>query len=203
MLTDKQTQELNWQKNYGIIPAIIQHYVSGEVLMMGYMNADALKVTENTGKVTLYSRSKQRLWTKGESSGNYLKVISLTPDCDNDTLLIMASPLGPTCHNNTSSCFNIAVSDFSFIYNLEILLRERKLADPNNSYTARLYNSGIKRIAQKVGEEGIETALAGIMQNQQEIINESADLVYHLLILLGDQKIDFSQVIAKLRERNI
>ncbi|PLK58208.1 bifunctional phosphoribosyl-AMP cyclohydrolase/phosphoribosyl-ATP diphosphatase [Candidatus Palibaumannia cicadellinicola] len=203
MLTEKQPQGLNWQKTNGIMPAIIQHSVSGEVLMMGYMNTDALKVTEQTGHVTFYSRSKQRLWTKGESSGNVLQVISLHPDCDNDTLLILAYPLGPTCHNGARSCFHPAVSDWGFLYHLEILLRERKIADPKSSYTARLYSSSTKRIAQKVGEEGLETALAGTVQDQEELINEAADLVYHLLVLLLDQTLDFSKVIAKLRERHL
>ncbi|ABF14096.1 bifunctional phosphoribosyl-AMP cyclohydrolase/phosphoribosyl-ATP diphosphatase HisIE [Candidatus Palibaumannia cicadellinicola] len=203
MLTEKQFQDINWQKNGNIMPVIIQHSISGEVLMMGYMNANALKATEQTGKVTFYSRSKQRLWTKGESSGNYLQVMSLYLDCDNDTLLILAYPLGPTCHNGMSSCFHPAISNFSFLYSLEKLLCQRKNLDPTNSYTARLYNSSTKRIAQKVGEEAIETAIAGIVQNQSELINEAADLVYHLLILLLDQQVDFSQVIAKLRERHL
>ncbi|AIN47317.1 bifunctional phosphoribosyl-AMP cyclohydrolase/phosphoribosyl-ATP diphosphatase HisIE [Candidatus Palibaumannia cicadellinicola] len=203
MLTQKKLQGLNWEKTNGIIPAIVQHSVSGEVLMMGYMNADALKVTEQTSHVTFYSRSKQRLWTKGESSGNFLQVINLYPDCDNDTLLILACPLGPTCHNGTRSCFHPAVSDWVFLYHLEMLLRERQFADPESSYTARLYHSGTKRIAQKVGEEGLETALAGTVEDQEELINEAADLVYHLLVLLLDQTLNFSKVIAKLRERHL
>jgi len=184
------------------MPTIVQHVVSGEVLMMGYMNDDALHMTEETDQVTFYSRSKQRLWTKGESSGNVLNVVSLYPDCDNDTLLILVRSQYPTCHNGTSSCFHPAASDFGFLYQLEVLLRERKSADPYRSYTARLYASHTHKIAQKVGEEGLETALAAILPDREDIINEAADLVYHLIVLLQDKNLDFSQVIARLRDRH-
>ncbi|MEN3260444.1 bifunctional phosphoribosyl-AMP cyclohydrolase/phosphoribosyl-ATP diphosphatase HisIE [Sodalis endosymbiont of Spalangia cameroni] len=202
MLTEQQRQQLDWQKNGGLLPAIVQHAVSGEVLMLGYMNADALQATEQSGQVTFYSRSKQRLWTKGESSGHVLHLVSLHPDCDNDTLLILAHPKGPTCHNGTSSCFAPASSDWGFLYTLETLLGERKNADPHSSYTASLYASGTKRIAQKVGEEGVETALAATVHDKEELTNEAADLVYHLLVLLQDQELDLSRVIGRLRERH-
>lgn len=202
MLTEQQRQQLDWQKNGGLLPAIVQHAVSGEVLMLGYMNADALQATEQSGQVTFYSRSKQRLWTKGESSGHVLQLVSLYPDCDNDTLLILAHPKGPTCHNGTSSCFAPASSDGGFLYTLETLLGERKNADPHSSYTASLYASGTKRIAQKVGEEGVETALAATVHDKEELTNEAADLVYHLLVLLQDQELDLSRVIGRLRERH-
>lgn len=202
MLTEQQRQQLDWQKNGGLLPAIVQHAVSGEVLMLGYMNADALQATEQSGQVTFYSRSKQRLWTKGESSGHVLQLVSLYPDCDNDTLLILAHPKGPTCHNGTSSCFAPASSNGGFLYTLETLLGERKNADPHSSYTASLYASGTKRIAQKVGEEGVETALAATVHDKEELTNEAADLVYHLLVLLQDQELDLSRVIGRLRERH-
>ncbi|EFE93656.1 bifunctional phosphoribosyl-AMP cyclohydrolase/phosphoribosyl-ATP diphosphatase HisIE [Serratia odorifera] len=202
MLTEQQKNRLDWQKTGQLMPAIVQHAVSGEVLMLGYMNQEALAATEQSGKVTFFSRSKQRLWTKGESSGNVLNVVSITPDCDNDTLLILARPIGPTCHLGNSSCFHPANSDWGFLYQLEQLLAERKHADPSSSYTASLYASGTKRIAQKVGEEGVETALAATVNDRAELTNEASDLIYHLLVLLQDQQLDLSTVIGRLRERH-
>ena len=202
MLTAEQLSQLDWEKTDGMIPAIIQHKVSGEVLMLGYMNAQALEETLTSGNVTFWSRTKGRLWTKGESSGNFLKVVSITPDCDNDSLLILANPLGPTCHTGTSSCFSPAESDWGFLYQLEQLLAARKSADPDSSYTASLYARGTKRIAQKVGEEGVETALAATVNDRFELTNEASDLIYHLLVLLQDQELDLSTVINNLRARH-
>ncbi len=203
MLTTKQRGELDWNKTDDMMPAIIQHAVSGEVLMLGYMNPEALAQTEVSGNVTFYSRTKQRLWTKGETSGHFLKVVSITPDCDNDTLLILATPVGPTCHLGTSSCFGEqAHHEWHFLYQLEQLLAERKHADPGSSYTAKLYSSGTKRIAQKVGEEGVETALAATVRDRDELVNEASDLMYHLLVLLQDQELDLGKVIANLRSRH-
>ena len=193
---------LDWQKTDGLMPVIVQHAVSGEVLMLGYMNQDALAKTEETGKVTFYSRTKQRLWTKGETSGNFLNVVSITPDCDNDTLLALVNPIGPTCHKGTSSCFGETGHQWLFLYQLEQLLAERKHADPESSYTAKLYASGTKRIAQKVGEEGVETALAATVHDQFELKNEASDLMYHLLVLLQDQELDLTKVIENLRKRH-
>ncbi|AKJ42525.1 Phosphoribosyl-ATP pyrophosphatase [Pragia fontium] len=202
MLTQQQQNQLDWEKVDGMIPAIVQHAISGEVLMLGYMNPEALHATEQSGKVTFFSRTKQRLWTKGESSGNFLNVVSITPDCDNDSLLILANPQGPTCHNGTNSCFAPAETDWTFLYQLEQLLASRKHADPQTSYTAKLYASGTKRIAQKVGEEGVETALAATVNDREELTNEASDLIYHLLVLLQDQDLDLSTVINRLRERH-
>ncbi|WP_279028121.1 bifunctional phosphoribosyl-AMP cyclohydrolase/phosphoribosyl-ATP diphosphatase HisIE [Gibbsiella quercinecans] len=202
MLTEQQKAQLDWEKTDNLMPAIIQHAVSGEVLMLGYMNPAALAATEESGKVTFFSRTKQRLWTKGESSGNFLNVVSITPDCDNDTLLVLANPVGPTCHQGTSSCFHPATSDWGFLYQLEQLLAERKNASPDTSYTAKLYASGTKRIAQKVGEEGVETALAATVHDRDELTNEASDLIYHLLVLLQDQDLDLSKVIGCLRARH-
>lgn len=154
MLTEQQRHELDWEKTDGLMPVIVQHAVSGEVLMLGYMNPEALDKTIESGKVTFFSRTKQRLWTKGETSGNFLNVVSIASDCDNDTLLVLANPIGPTCHKGTSSCFGNTAHQWLFLYQLEQLLAERKSADPETSYTAKLYASGTKRIAQKVGEEG-------------------------------------------------
>ncbi|HHL2709995.1 TPA: bifunctional phosphoribosyl-AMP cyclohydrolase/phosphoribosyl-ATP diphosphatase HisIE [Yersinia enterocolitica] len=202
MLSEQQINQLDWEKVDNLMPAIVQHAVSGEVLMMGYMNKEALAVTEETGKVTFFSRTKQRLWTKGESSGHFLNVVNIYPDCDNDTLLILVNPIGPTCHLGNNSCFAPAASDWGFLYQLEQLLASRKSADPASSYTAKLYASGTKRIAQKVGEEGVETALAATVNDREELINEASDLMYHLLVLLQDQDLDLSKVIGRLRERH-
>ncbi|MCG8709022.1 bifunctional phosphoribosyl-AMP cyclohydrolase/phosphoribosyl-ATP diphosphatase HisIE [Brenneria sp. 4F2] len=202
MLNDEQRNQLDWKKTDGLMPVVVQHAVSGEVLMLGYMNQDALKATEDSGKVTFFSRTKQRLWTKGETSGNFLNVASITPDCDNDTLLILANPIGPTCHLGNNSCFSPAASEWLFLYELEQLLAERKSADPASSYTARLYASGTKRIAQKVGEEGLETALAATVHDREELTNEAADLMYHLLVLLQDQDLSLATIINRLRERH-
>lgn len=202
MLTEQQLAQLDWVKTDGMMPAVIQHAVSGEVLMHGYMNQQALEKTLATGKVTFWSRTKQRLWTKGESSEHFLNVVSITPDCDNDTLLVLANPVGPTCHLGTSSCFSPAAADWTFLYQLEQLLAERKHADPKSSYTASLYASGTKRIAQKVGEEGVEVALAATVNDRHELTNEASDLVYHLLVLLQDQDLNLSTVIENLRQRH-
>ena len=184
------TEQLDWEKTDGMMPAIVQHAVSGEVLMLGYMNKEALEKTEATGKVTFYSRTKQRLWTKGETSGHVLNVVSITPDCDNDTLLVLVNPIGETGHQ------------WLFLYQLEQLLAERKHADPESSYTAKLYASGTKRIAQKVGEEGVETALAATVNDRFELKNEASDLMYHLLVLLQDQGLNLGEVIDNLRARH-
>ena len=202
MLTEQQLAQLDWEKTADLMPVIVQHAQSGEVLMLGYMNQAALTQTIDSGKVTFFSRSKQRLWTKGESSGHFLNLVSITPDCDNDTLLVLANPIGPTCHLGTSSCFADTHHDWHFLYQLEQLLASRKNADPDSSYTARLYASGTKRIAQKVGEEGVETALAATVNDREELTNEASDLVYHLLVLLQDQKLDLSAVIKNLRQRH-
>jgi len=202
VLTEQQLAQLDWVKTDGMMPAIVQHAVSGEVLMHGYMNQQALDKTLATGKVTFWSRTKQRLWTKGESSEHFLNVVSITPDCDNDTLLVLANPVGPTCHLGTSSCFSPAAADWTFLYQLEQVLAERKHADPKSSYTASLYASGTKRIAQKVGEEGVEVALAATVNDRHELTNEASDLVYHLLVLLQDQDLNLSTVIENLRQRH-
>ena len=202
LLTGEQISQLDWEKVDNLMPAIIQHAVSGEVLMLGYMNQEALSVTQSSGKVTFYSRTKERLWTKGETSENYLNVVSITPDCDNDTLLVLVNPVGPTCHKGNNSCFHPAETDWAFLYQLEELLASRKTADPESSYTAKLYASGTKRIAQKVGEEGVEVALAATVNDRFELKNEASDLVYHLLVLLQDQDLNLSAVIENLRQRH-
>ena len=202
MLTLEQINQLDWQKVGDLMPVIIQHAVSGDVLMLGYMNKEALEHSITTGKVTFYSRTKERLWTKGETSGHFLELVDIAPDCDHDSLLILVYPLGPTCHNGTKSCFSSAQSEWGFLFELEQLLASRKNADPNSSYTAKLYQDGTKRIAQKVGEEGVETALAATVRDREELKNESADLIYHLLVLLQDQNLNLQDVIGILKSRH-
>ncbi|MCO7049831.1 bifunctional phosphoribosyl-AMP cyclohydrolase/phosphoribosyl-ATP diphosphatase HisIE [Proteus terrae] len=202
MMNNETLAQLDWEKVDNLMPVVIQNAISGDVLMLGYMNKEALNVTLESGNVTFCSRTKQRLWTKGETSGNFLKLVNIYPDCDNDTLLILANPIGPTCHNGTESCFAPAQSQWGFLYELENLLRDRKNASPDSSYTARLYASGTKRIAQKVGEEGVETALAATVNDREELKNEASDLLYHLMVLLQDQSLSLSDVIGCLQERH-
>ncbi|WP_318476924.1 bifunctional phosphoribosyl-AMP cyclohydrolase/phosphoribosyl-ATP diphosphatase HisIE [Photobacterium leiognathi] len=198
---------INWEKVAGLIPAIVQDNASGQVLMLGYMNEDALQKTLDTKQVTFWSRTKERLWTKGETSGNVLQLKSIQLDCDQDTLLVQVDPIGPTCHLNTTTCFDSDESDAQppslvFIHQLEQLLASRKGADPESSYTASLYARGTKRISQKVGEEGVEVALAATSGDKAELVCESADLIYHLLVLLQDQGLSLSDVTNKLQERH-
>ena len=204
MLTEQQRAMINWDKVGGLLPAIVQHAQNGEVLMLGYMTPEALEKTLQTRQVTFFSRTKQRLWTKGETSGHILWATRMGLDCDNDTLLILAEPHGATCHLGTDSCFEeTAVEpDLIFLGKLESILMARKTVDPQTSYTARLYAKVTKRIAQKVGEEGVETALAAVAGDKDELINESADLLYHLMVLLQDQDLQLRDVIRRLRERH-
>ncbi|MDH2998705.1 bifunctional phosphoribosyl-AMP cyclohydrolase/phosphoribosyl-ATP diphosphatase [Pasteurellaceae bacterium LFhippo2] len=198
------TTQINWQKVDNLLPVIVQNAQTLEVLMLGYMNQEALDKTLAEKKVTFFSRTKQRLWTKGESSGNFLNVVDMSLDCDQDTLLILADPIGPTCHTGTESCFSglSAEPDWTFFSKLERLIAARKGADPESSYTAHLYARGTKRIAQKVGEEGVETALAATVKDRDETICEAADLAYHLTVLLQDADLAWADVIGKLKERH-
>ena len=193
--------QLDWTKSNDLLSAIVQHYLTGEVLMLGYMNAEALLQTQISGQVTFYSRSKQRLWTKGESSGHVLFLKSIRRDCDADTLLVQAEPKGPTCHLGTSSCFGEAVQPpLGFLAELDALVASRKAELPEGSYTTRLFSGGTRRIAQKVGEEGVETALAAVTQGDDELLNEAADLIFHLTVLLrarGFGLADVTQVLIK------
>lgn len=202
MLTEETQAKLDWEKTGGLIPAIVQDAVSGRVLMLGYMNKEALKQTLETKKVTFFSRTKNRLWTKGETSGNFLHLVDIGTDCDNDTLLVLVNADGPTCHLGTTSCFGNLEPKWQFLRDLELLLGSRRTADPATSYTASLYARGTKRIAQKVGEEGVETALAATVHDREELKNEAADLVYHLLVLLQDQDLELADVIGILRDRH-
>ncbi len=202
-ITAESVDTLAWDKMDGLLPAIVQDAISGKVLMQGYMNADALNKTLKSGNVTFYSRSKSRLWMKGETSGNTLELVNVSADCDNDSLLILATPNGPTCHTGSESCwFDNNISDFTFLADLERILASRRSADPQSSYTASLYQKGIKRIAQKVGEEGVETALAATVNDTDELKNEAADLLYHLTVLLQASDCSLSDVIQVLKQRH-
>ncbi|MGN6740504.1 bifunctional phosphoribosyl-AMP cyclohydrolase/phosphoribosyl-ATP diphosphatase HisIE [Dyella sp.] len=195
--------QLDWAKGDGLLPAIIQHAQTGEVLMLGYMNAEALDVTQRTGHVTFFSRSKQRLWTKGESSGHVLALQSIRVDCDADTLLVQALPHGPTCHTGTSSCFGDEVRPpLGFLAELDALVAQRHAERPDGSYTTRLFEGGVRRIAQKVGEEGVETALAGVAQGDEELLGEAADLLFHLSVLLRARGLSLTEVAALLAKRH-
>ncbi|ATG74069.1 bifunctional phosphoribosyl-AMP cyclohydrolase/phosphoribosyl-ATP diphosphatase HisIE [Zobellella denitrificans] len=195
--------QLDWDKVDGLMPAIVQDCHSGRVLMLGYMNREALEKTQATGQVTFFSRTKNRLWTKGETSGHVLQLRDLSTDCDQDTLLAMVEPIGPTCHLGNVSCFNDQqLPSLSFLAELEQVLASRKGADPATSYTASLYAKGTKRIAQKVGEEGVETALAATVHDHEELVSESADLLYHLTVLLQQEGLQLTDVVNKLKARH-
>ncbi|GEA06701.1 histidine biosynthesis bifunctional protein HisIE [Alteromonas sp. KUL42] len=203
IITNENSNKLAWDKMDNLLPAIVQDALSGKVLMQGYMDQDALAKTLETGKVTFFSRSKQRLWTKGETSGNTLDLVSVACDCDQDSLLVLANPNGPTCHTGVESCwFDGNTPAFTFLADLERVLAARKDADPKSSYTASLYNKGIKRIAQKVGEEGVETALAATVHDKEELKNEAADLLYHLTVLLQASDMSLNDALSVLRERH-
>ena len=191
---------IDWSK--GLIPAIVQDADSGLVLMLGYMDAKALAATCELGHVTFYSRSKQRLWTKGETSGHFLKLRSIAIDCDGDTLLLMARPVGPACHNGTTTCFGeFPGPELSFLGQLDRLVEQRYHERPEGSYTTRLFEAGTRRMAQKVGEEGGATALAAVAQDADDLLAESADLVFHLLVLLRDRGLGLADVAKVLRAR--
>lgn len=203
-MNQQQISQLNWPDNQ-LLPAIVQHAISGKVLMQGYMNPDALQHTLQSGNVTFFSRSKQRLWTKGESSGHTLQLVSIDSDCDSDSLLVLALPQGPTCHVGTETCWHDTDANspqLAFLYDLEQVIKSREGADPKSSYTASLFAKGVKRIAQKVGEEGVESALAAMAGDREELKNEAADLLFHLLVLLRSQQLELADVITILKQRH-
>ena len=191
---------LDWEKGDGLLPVIVQDAANLRVLMLGYMNREALEATLASRRVTFFSRSKQRLWTKGESSGHVLELVSVDADCDNDTLLVLAHPHGPTCHLQRPSCFPSAPSDF--LADLDGLVAQRERERPADSYTTRLFEAGVRRIAQKVGEEGVETALAAVAQDESALLGESADLLYHLTVLLRARGLSLADAVDVLRERH-
>jgi phosphoribosyl-ATP pyrophosphohydrolase/phosphoribosyl-AMP cyclohydrolase len=199
--------ELDWTKGDGLLPAIVQDATTGAVLMLGYMNPEALAATRASGRVTFWSRSKQRLWTKGETSGHFLELRAIAADCDRDTLLILAEPRGPACHAGTTTCFGAdapqaAATQIAFLSKLENVIERRIAERPAGSYTAKLLDEGLLRIAQKVGEEGLELALAAVAQTDEKVLGEAADLVYHALLLLAVKNLSLRQVTAELARRH-
>ena len=203
---------INYSKNNGLVPSIIQHHKTGTVLMLGFMNEKALKKTHETGRVTFFSRTKQRLWTKGETSGNYLEVVDMQIDCDDDTLLVLAKPHGPTCHTGNESCFfkkDFSFSskrgnehDFEFLSHLQELIATRKEEMPEGSYTTSLFSEGIDKIAQKVGEEAVESVIASKNSDDKEVIYETADLLYHVMVLLTERGLSLDDIVGELKSRH-
>ena len=197
--------ELDFEKQGGLIPAIIQDANSQKVLMLGYMNEEALKKTREEGRVTFFSRSKNRLWTKGESSGNYLEVVSIKEDCDRDTLLIKANPAGPVCHTGSDSCFDEEknyVGSIEFLHKLSATIKDRHENPSESSYTSKLFARGINKVAQKVGEEAVELVIEAKDDNKDLFLNEAADLLYHTLVLLEAKGSSIYEVVRVLEERH-
>jgi phosphoribosyl-ATP pyrophosphohydrolase/phosphoribosyl-AMP cyclohydrolase len=201
-----QVESLDWSKGDGLLPAVVQDARTGKVLMLGYMNRESLRKTLSEKRVTFYSRSKQRLWTKGETSGNFLHLVDAAVDCDNDTILVTANPDGPTCHNGTESCFGDTIGTtttrLAFLSQLESVIEQRVSARPEGSYTARLWAEGPTRMAQKVGEEGVEVALAAVTQTPEKLVGEAADLLFHLTLLLKSRQLSLSDVVSELERRH-
>lgn len=196
-----ELNKLNFTKLNGLIPAIIVDNETDKVLMLGFMNEEALRLSIETLKVTFSSRTKNKLWTKGETSGNYLLIKEIIPDCDNDSLLIYVNPQGPTCHTGNYSCFNLEPDELKFLSELNDLIVTRKNLMPANSYTTKLFSEGSDRIIQKVGEEAVEVLIAAKNKNSQQIVYESADLLYHLMVMLTDNDIKLSDVVSELKRR--
>ena len=195
--------DIDFAKGEGLVPAIVQDAETSQVLMLGYMNRSAVEVTIEENSVTFYSRSKKRLWKKGESSGNTLALVSIHIDCDRDTLLVKALPAGPVCHTGTPTCFgDDAPASPGFLNTLERVIDERRSADPEASYVARLNASGLNKLAQKVGEEGVETALAGVVEGDEALRGEAADLVFHLMMLLRARGLSLADVVSTLEARH-
>ncbi len=197
-----KAEELNFEKLGGLIPAIVIDELTNQVLMLGFMNKEAFEKTIESKRVTFFSRSRNTLWTKGETSGNFLNLMDIKKDCDGDSLLIFAQPVGPTCHTGDYSCFGVEKTNINFLNQLSALIKERKINLPENSYTTKLFKDGANRIIQKVGEEAIETVIAAKNRDKNEIVNETADLLYHLLVMLAEQEIELENVLSKLVERH-
>lgn len=197
---------LDWDKMEGLLPAVVQDAFDGRVLMVAYVNRESLSHTLETGHATFWSRSREELWTKGATSGNTLKVREVHADCDNDCLLLLVDPSGPACHRGTDSCFDEGrkptAPGLSFLAGLERVIAQRYEDRPEGSYTTRLFDAGVKRIAQKVGEEGVETALAAASGDTDELANEAADLLYHLLVLLRNEGLALADITRTLEKRH-
>ncbi|MCE5174002.1 MAG: bifunctional phosphoribosyl-AMP cyclohydrolase/phosphoribosyl-ATP diphosphatase HisIE [Bacteroidales bacterium] len=195
---------LDYSKLNGLVPAIIQDAKTGKVLMLGFMNEEAFAKTLETGQVCFFSRTKQRLWTKGEESGNFLNVVSMKEDCDHDTLLIQANPVGPVCHMGWDTCFNEEnqTGDFEFLRYLQDFIDRRYQEKPENSYTTSLFNSGVNRMAQKVGEEAVETVIEATNGTDERFLYEASDLVYHLIVLLTSKGYRLEDLGRELKKRH-
>jgi phosphoribosyl-ATP pyrophosphohydrolase/phosphoribosyl-AMP cyclohydrolase len=197
---------LDWAKADGLIPGVVQDARSEAVLMLGFLSPESLRETFLRGRVVFYSRSRQRLWEKGETSGHFLELVSVDADCDSDSLLLRVHAVGPACHRNTLTCFGDGAlpegEGVAFLSRLDAIIQARIAERPDGSYTARLFAEGIRRIAQKVGEEGVEAALAGSCGNEQELVSESADLVFHLALLLRARGLSLTQVASELAARH-
>lgn len=194
--------KLNFEKLGGLIPAIVQDSETMQILMLGFMDKEAYELTKKTGKVTFWSRTRKKIWQKGETSGNFLKVIDIKIDCDNDSLLIAAKPKGPTCHKGTYSCFGDKKVNAIFLEQLFNLIKDRKKKRPKNSYTTSLFDEGLNEIVKKVGEESVEVIIAAKSETKKRLIEESSDLLYHLLVLLAEKKVEFDEVIKELMARH-
>ncbi|MEJ5960722.1 bifunctional phosphoribosyl-AMP cyclohydrolase/phosphoribosyl-ATP diphosphatase HisIE [Pedobacter immunditicola] len=192
---------IDFEKSNGLVPVIIQDVQTLEVLMLGYMNQEAWTKTQNEGIVTFFSRTKNRLWTKGESSGNFLQVKESHLDCDNDTLLIKVNPIGPTCHTGSRSCFQTNYNQ-NFIFELENIIADRYANPSEESYVNKLRKKGINKIAQKVGEEGVETVIAALTETDVDFVNESSDLIFHLLVLLKEKGKNLNDIALNLEARH-
>ncbi len=194
---------IDFQKLNGLVPAIIQDNQTSKVLMLGFMNEEALSITQKSGMVTFFSRTKNRLWTKGEESGNFLNVVSITPDCDNDTLLIKVNPVGPVCHTGNDTCWNESNSgDFGFLNFLQQFIQLRFKEMPEGSYTTSLFKSGVNRMAQKVGEEAVETVIEATNGTDEGFLYEASDLIYHLIVLLTSKGYSLDDLGRELKKRH-
>ncbi|MDR0232560.1 MAG: bifunctional phosphoribosyl-AMP cyclohydrolase/phosphoribosyl-ATP diphosphatase HisIE [Dysgonamonadaceae bacterium] len=195
--------KLDFEKMGGLIPAIIQDNQTNKVLMLGFMNPEALDKTQKTGKVTFFSRSKNRLWTKGEESGNFLSVVSIVEDCDQDTLLIRVNPVGPVCHTGTDTCFNETnEEDIMFLKYLQDFIELRRQEMPEGSYTTLLFSKGLARMAQKVGEEAVETVIEAMSGNDERLLYEASDMLYHLIVLLTSKGYRLEDLSRELQKRH-
>ncbi len=195
--------DIDFKKMDGLVPAIIQDSKTLKVLMLGFMNEEALQTTKSTGKVTFWSRTRQCLWTKGETSGNYLNVVEILSDCDNDTLLIKADPMGPVCHTGADTCWNETNDNpIMFLSDLQRFIEKRHEEMPEGSYTTSLFQSGVNRMAQKVGEEAVESVIEAMAGNDSRLVYEASDMIYHLIVLLTSKGLSIEDVARELLERH-
>lgn len=205
-ITPEQIKALAWDKGGGLLPAVVQHAQTGQVLMVAFMNEAALATTLQSRRVTFFSRTKNRLWTKGETSNHFLNLVDVAFDCDDDAILVTALPAGPTCHTGTTSCFGDDVcaqaSSVAFLTKLDEVIAQRIAQRPEGSYTAKLWSDGITRMAQKVGEEGVEVALAAVTQDDDRLIGEAADLLFHLTLVLKSRELSLTDVVSELEKRH-